>query len=212
MSNFRCLALFAGVLGLLLASCAKEPPPPRTRDEIFQEKIGLPALYLGAQTHREVIAPMSKGLHVDAQSGEVMWPALECGNPDCPGRVDGKPFIFIEPDDAVFIKSDGSIGYDKVKGAQAANKVRTSKKVVGPCPACAQIRKPGSETPQQTQQYINWVHPHVLPETATRLTELEEELQRAIRVERESRVIKPAPVNENGPKPTKADPASRPKS
>jgi len=197
-------ALLLGGLVCLLSACSKEPPPPLSRDEIFRQRLELPALYLTAKTHKRVIAPMSKGMFVDAETGEICWPALACNNPDCPGRKAGEPFVFIEPDAGSYVKPDGSIGYDPARAA--------AERVVGPCPQCAKIRDPRTETNAQRQQYISWVRPYVLPETAERMKQLDEELHRRVLFERRQ----PTPPAEDkspavdGPQPTRADPATRP--
>lgn len=190
----------------LLSSCGGEAPP-RARDEIFRERMELPALYFTAQTHQRVIAPMDKGVFVHESTGELCWPALVCNNPNCPGRKADEPLLFIEPDMGVYVKADKTIGYDAARARAVAG-------AAGPCPACAKLRRPASETPAGRQQYIDWVQPYVLPETAAAGAKLDKELQRRIRFER-SRQKAPRPDREaapapSGPQPTRADPATRP--
>ena len=190
----------------LLSSCGSETPP-RTRDEIFRERMQLPALYFTAQTHQRVIAPADKGLFVHEPTGELCWPALVCNNPDCPGRKANEPLLFIEPDMGVYVKADKTIEYD-------ATRARAATGAAGPCPACAKLRRPASEPPAQRQQYVDWVRPYVLPETAAAGAKLDEELRRRIRYERSRQKVPPAdrdaaPVP-SGPQPTRADPATKP--
>jgi hypothetical protein len=191
----------------LLASCGQSEPPPSTRDEIFRERLALPAVYFTAKTHKRVIAPASKGLFVDEQTGEVCWPALACHNPDCPGRSGGEPLLFIEPEAGVYAKPDGTIGYDRARAT-------TNQSVVAGCPACLKKRRPQTETPEQRARYVSWVKPYVLPETAARLAELDELLQRRIALDRRQRVAVPfsaqEPPADDGPRPTPADPVTRP--
>ncbi len=192
----------------LLASCSRsEPPPPPSRDEIFRQRLDLPALYFTAKTHKRVIAPASKGLFVDEQTGEVCWPALVCNNPECPGRQGDEPLLFIEPDAGVYAKPDGTIGYDRARAA-------AGRSAVAGCPACLKRRKLQKETPEERARYVSWVQPYVLPETAARLKELDELLQRRIALDRRQRVAVPfsanRPADDDGPQPTPADPAMRP--
>ena len=206
-SSFWVRRLLPGCLICLLCACSKEPPPPLSRDEIFRQRLELPALYLTAKTHKRVIAPMSKGMFVDADTGEICWPALACNNPDCPGRKAGEPFVFIEPDAGAYMKPDGSIGYDPARARAAA-----AERVLGPCPQCAKIRDPRTETDAQGKQYISWVQPYVLPETAERMEHLDEELHRRILFERRQPTL-PAEGKSpsvDSPQPTPADPATRP--
>ena len=149
---------------LLLVGCGK----PRTRDDIFQERVNLPKLYLTGDTSKEVVDSGSKGIFVDPESGEICFEAKECHNPDCPGLSGGKKYLFIDADPTVVITPDGKIGADPSKMDPNA---------IGGCPKCLEKRTPASETPEQKQQYIKWSQPHVLPETAKRLEELDAELK-----------------------------------
>lgn len=169
------LVLVAG-LACSLASCGKEP---RSRDAIFAERMELPRLYMTLHTLREVTAPSGKGIFVDEQTGEVCWPVLACHNPDCPGRTaDGQPYLFIAPDPNMVVQSDGTIGYDAKAPAPPANP-RIS--LDGTCPACRKTRNLKTESPETVQRYVNWVKPHVLPETAERERKLDEEARRRVR-------------------------------
>ena len=201
-----CALLVAGPL-CLLVSCKKETPP-RTREEIFQERMALPARYFSAKTHQRVIAPAGKGIFVDEETGEICWPALVCNNPDCPGRQGDEPLLFIEPDSAYYVKPDGTVGYD-------AARAKAERHRAGPCPECARKRDPRTETAEQRQRYIDWVKPYVLPDTAARMKQLDEEFQRRIRMERSQRTAFPigegkSTSADEGPQPTPADPSTRP--
>jgi hypothetical protein len=201
------LLLIAIALGCL-PSCSKQEPPPRSRDEIFRERMELPALYITAKSHKQVTAPAGKGMFIDAETGELCWHALACTNPDCPGRQDGEPYLFIEPDQGFYIKSDKTVGYNLA----AARAAQWSD---GTCPKCATIRNRAAESPEVRQRYVNWARPYVLPETAERMKALDEELKRCITYERTQWVApdpgnRKPPQSSGGPQPTKADPASRP--
>ncbi len=138
---------------------------------MFRERMKLPRLYLTAETRSRVIAPTDKGVFVDEASGEICWPTLVCNAPNCPGKAaDGKPLVFIAPDPCTFKKPDGTLGYDPARES-------LGEKYSGACPECLKIRDLGTETPQQRQRYIKWVRPYVLPETARRLKQLDEQRQ-----------------------------------
>jgi hypothetical protein len=107
----------------------------------------------------------------------------------------------------VYAKPDGTFGYDQARAA-------AQRSAVAGCPACLKKRRPQTETPEQRAQYVSWVNPYVLPETAERLKELDELLQRRIALDRRQRVAVPfsekEPPPDDGPQPTPADPATRP--
>lgn len=157
------------VLCLALSACG-EAPPPRTSDEIFQERLALPALYFTAQTNQRVIAPGDRGIFVDEKTGEICFRGLACLCPDCPGKnPDGTPFVFAAPDPALIIQADGSIGSDQSKAVYD--------ETFGQCPRCLETRNLKQETGEQRRQFIDWVQPHVLPENVQRMAELDAELQ-----------------------------------
>jgi hypothetical protein len=190
--------LLALIVPALLASCSKQEEAPRTRDQIFQAKLELPALYLTTGTHKRVIAPANKHVFIDPESGEPCMPALACNNPDCPAFKDGKPFVFIE-DINLFVKPDKTLGHKPKFSLTALD-----------CPECLKTRHLDTEKPEEQQRYHAWVHPYVLPETAEKMKVLDEEFQRRILYERShQRAVAPA-VPVGGPQPTRADPASRP--
>ena len=173
----RQLMLQIGLL-LTLGGCGGKDSPeptPRTRDAIFKDIQSLPTLYLTAKTNKRIIAGGDKGsgAFVDKETGEICWQAMECGNPKCPGRTGGdEPFIFITPDPGVFVESDGvTFGYDikKRKPADSATG--------GACPECLKNRNPKKETQAERDEYIKWIKPHLLPESAKRKKELEAELE-----------------------------------
>lgn len=173
MQFFVRFARMTCVLGVgaalaALTACSRDPA---TRDDIFADQMNLPAVYLTAKTNKRIIAPTSLGIHVDKETGEIAWPALACNAPNCPGRGDnGEPFLFIAPDPSMIVKPDGTLGYDR---AASAGKP-------GPtlgCPQCLKKRRLETETPEQRQQYINWVKPYVLPETAAAMKKIQQRRQ-----------------------------------
>jgi hypothetical protein len=156
-------------LGLWVGCGKNESAKPRTRDVIFLEIQSLPALYLTGKTKKRVKAPGGRGSFVDEKTDEICWPAKECGNPNCPGRgSDDLPFIFITPDSAVFLKPDGTFGYDEKK-----MNIKD-----GMCPECLTKRILKTESNADRNKYAKWVKPHVLPESAERKEELEVELEK----------------------------------
>ncbi len=193
-----CLWL-AVVLGGL-ASCSKqEEAVPRSRTDLHKDELALQAVYLTEKTHKRIIAPMSQGLFsIDPESGEVMWPAYCCTNPDCPGRQEGEPLLFIEPD---------------TKLLQEARPPGTNISCL--CPRCLAKRNLATESKEVRQQYINWVRPYVLPETAEKMKQIEAERKRRIAFERTLRKApqrekSSSPASSGGPQPTRADPSTRP--
>lgn len=179
------LLILAAVVG-----CGRSaPPPPRTRQEIFAERRGLPALFLGVETGRRVIAPGDRGVFVDPESGEVCWRALACRAPNCPGRSpDGTDLLCIEADASFFRKPDGSLGIDPARSQGRPRRL-------GFCPKCNEIRDPATETAADAERYSQWVQPYVLPETAARLAALDDEMQRRVELERRHRFT-PLPGSE----------------
>ena len=164
-------------------------------------------MYLATKSHKQVIAPGGRGVFIDPETGEVCWPALVCNNPNCPGRRNGEPFLFCEADPGVYVKSGKTLGYD-MAASQAAPHLGTG------CPRCAANRNFATETAEVRKQYINWVQPYVLPETAEKMKQLDAELQKRAAYDRTQRVApsqdRHPPPASGGPQPTRADPASRP--
>jgi hypothetical protein len=191
--RFCTVLLVAGLLAAL-ASCSKEPPPPRSQDELFRQQLDLPALYLTAHSGKRVISHIGSLPFQDQETGELCWPALICTNPDCPGRgPNGGPLIFVDPDPAYYINSEGKLAVDERRA------VKESK--LSGCPECAKHRDPAKETEKERQAYVNWVKPYVLPETAARLKELEAERQRRATFDRQQRMPKPIIKSDGGKKP-----------
>jgi len=159
---------------MMLAGCGKE----RSLQEIEQEERSLDALYLTAETGKEIAAPANKGVFVDQETGELCYPAYMCANPDCPGKESGdRPFLFIHRDVLVRTGPGGKIVRDEIPpGNDPAAFIKSRGGFLVPtCPACWEVRKGRSETPVQKQRFINWARPYVLPKTAKRMKELEQE-------------------------------------
>ena len=152
---------------------------PRSRDDIFREKVSLPALFLTVDTKQRVVAAGNQGNFIDNDTGEICWRAFECRNPKCPGKAaNGGLYLFITPDPAVFLKPDGTLGFDEKKANEAARSG-----IVSGCPECLKIRNLKSESPATREHYASFVQTHVLPETTKRLKELEEEYKRNIEID-----------------------------
>jgi hypothetical protein len=60
--------------------------------------------------------------------------------------------------------------------------------MLGNCPMCLELRDLESETDQQRHQYDVWIEEYVLPESAARLEELEEERRRRVHLDRHQRL------------------------
>jgi pSer/pThr/pTyr-binding forkhead associated (FHA) protein len=176
-------AIILSVLGIVLwvSMCLSTPPPsarsaPQTRDEIFQEKVSLPTLYLTEKTKQRVVTAGSQENFVDKKTGKICWRAFECRNPDCPAKAaDRNSYLFIIPEPGVFLTPDGTLGFDQ----EVAKKVIESGNSGG-CPECLKIRDLKSESSSIRERYASYVQPHVLPETAKRLKELNEEYKRRV--------------------------------
>ena len=156
-------------------------PDQRSRDEIFREKISLPTLYLTEKTGQRIFLQKKLDYFLDEKTGEICWRALECQNPDCPAKAaDGNLYLFTIPEPGVFLKPDGSLGFDDDVASRSAQ----LGKVAG-CPECMKKRNLESELPIIREQYADYVQPHVLPENKKRLEKLNAEYKR--RVESENR-------------------------
>ena len=175
-------------------------PPPRTRSEIFEARREVPRLYLTGKSLKRVVAPTSRGIFVDDETGEICWPALGCYNPDCPDRgAHGEPYAFIAANALAYVAEDGSIAYRQPKPLQPDVGQFSSSDKTGEmyardpsllghvCPACIEVRDLASETDADRRRYQRWIRPHELPETTERLRELNEERRRRIVWERANR-------------------------
>jgi hypothetical protein len=177
-----CGAAFLVVL--IFAGCPSEPPRPRTLADINAERDSLPAVYLSQKSLNDVIAPGNATPPViDKATGDLCWPAYMCTNPDCPAKDEGKkgrPFLFIHFDPFLTLKPDGTFEREELPpGADRNREIRARGAFPDPtCPACAKNRNFARESPQEAQKYLNWVKPYVLPESARRMKELDEEYQK----------------------------------
>jgi hypothetical protein len=169
--------LLSGLIGcMVLAGCGKD----RSIQEIEKEERSLDALYLTAETGKEITAPGNKGVFVDQETGELCYPAYMCANPDCPGKKSGdRPFLFIHRDVLVRVGPGGKVVRDEIPpGKDPVEFIKSRGGFPAPtCPACWEVRKARAETPAQKQQFIDWARPYTLPETAKRMEELEQEYQ-----------------------------------
>ena len=164
-------------------SCGSQPAPRSFRQITVQRK-QLPALFLTANTRKEVILPADVVCPVvDKETGELCWRAYVCTNPSCSGKGKtswGRPLLFIHPDPLVKVGPDGKAFYEKPPPGKEPFEylLELGGTTYPTCPECLKIRNPESETREQMMQYAHWVEPYVLPETARRLNELDEEEQR----------------------------------
>ncbi len=160
--------------GLLF--CSGCGGPRRAPVEIIQERQRLPTLFFTEKTNQPVIAPGDKLMLVDPKTKELAWPAHECANPNCPGRNNGVPFLFIRPlDVGYFVKEDDSIGHDPEKS-------RATPPYHG-CPECVKIRHLGTETPEEKALYNSFDKLHELPKSVKRRAQLDQELKEAMAVD-----------------------------
>jgi len=182
---FPCVIILLAWFALCVGGCSDPASDaPRSEEDLFQARLDLPRLYLTAETNTRVIAPARRGCFVDDETGEVCWPALACQRPDCPGRSDdGEPHIFIAPDHGVYARDDGTVDYDESRSRTDPHG--------GLCPACLQGRDPQHLSKQERKQFVNWVRPYVLPETAEQMARLDAERKRRKEFYRE-RMDRPA--------------------
>jgi hypothetical protein len=137
----------SGLALVCLIGCSRV----RSTDEISTEKRQMPRLFLTAKTHTRVVGVKTQGMFKDDATGEDSWPALQCTNPDCPGRNGEEPALFICFD------------------------VSASKG----CPACAKKRNFKTESDADRAKYLKFVEPYELPEVRARLHALDEEFKLA---------------------------------
>jgi len=177
--NARVLLLLCALpLITFTAGCEKKHRP---LEEIEEEKRNLPTLYLTHPSRKRVIAPSSRGVHVDEATGEIAYQPYECTNPDCPGRTPEGNYQFVHPDVLLSVGPSGEIVYGSVpQGVDYEAYVKSKGGHMTPtCPKCLEIRDLKNETDEQRKQYQNWVQSYQLPDTIERREELEKEYQAA---------------------------------
>jgi hypothetical protein len=181
-------------VGLIVAAglgCSREKRP-RTRNDIFQDRLKVETLYLTEDGQR-VVKPGSpeRVVVVDAAAGKLAWLAWQCNNPQCPGRkAANSPLVFPWPDPFAYVKPDGTVGIRQPLTPEDQKKMEDFGEQK--CPECLKRRNLASETPQQRQQYKDWCVPHVLPEAAKRLAELDAELKQLVAKEQERKKARQA--------------------
>lgn len=127
-------------------------PEPRPVEEISNEQLTLNRLYMTEKTHRRIIAPTNKGLFVDEVTGENVFPAYTCNNPQCPKRgTEDDPHLFIFVD--------------------------RSKLPI--CFACFDAYKLEGATQRELHPYLLWTRPYKMKETERRVKQLDSERKRA---------------------------------
>lgn len=163
--------------GLAMAGCQRAE---RSITEIEAEMRALDVLYLTADSGREVRAPATRGIFVDEATGELCFPAYQCGDPDCPGRkAEDRPFLFVHRDVMLRAGPDGAVVRDAFPAGQdPVAFIRSRGGFPDPtCPACRE-RPGGRPDAVGGARDADWVQPYTLPETAARRSQLEEEYQR----------------------------------
>ena len=163
----------------LAVGCGGEKQP-RHSDQIFQDRLKVDTLFLTEDGQR-ITRPMNPQSLVvfDAAAGKIAWPAFQCNNPDCPGRnADGSPYLFSRSNPFVSVQADGLISTRSQ--STPADFELFQKYAEVKCPACLKKRNRSSESPRQSQQYVDWCQSYVLPSAAKRLAELDRELQKTL--------------------------------
>lgn len=186
---------------LLLLVCAfsckdkvesvQEPEPePRTRDEIFADRINVVSLYMSSSGEQRR-GPGGKGYF--AEGGKVFWPVMECANLKCPGRHEiGSPHIFVIPDPGVVVLGSNKLSYD-VDRARAA----TNNATYYGCRKCVPLRIAwvarsglGEETWEQKELYEGFAVPHELPESKKQLADFNAEMVKRVQWEKRQKAKK----------------------
>lgn len=176
------LLVWAVLLALVPTGCGTKSSTPRTRNDVFRDRLLVETLFLTADGRRSV-RPMNPDRAIVAEDGSLAWPAWQCNNPDCPGRQpDGSPLVFPWPDPFQIVGPDGQITVRQP--LNDADEKLFEKFSEQNCPACLPQRKPTQESKTRRQQYKDWCQPHVLPAAAKRLQELERELEEMLARER----------------------------
>lgn len=161
LTNHRAWLYFSLLLPLL-AGCG-DPPPTPTLQGMYDEERTLPAVFLVEGTNEQVILPGDRGAW--AHEGKLAWIAMTCTNPDCPGAGAAEPVLFTDPNPAVVLNADGTLGYGR-------SQTPSTSKLPGNCPECLELRDLASETAEDRQKYLEFVRPYVLPGTDERRAEL----------------------------------------
>jgi len=133
---------------------------PRSIEKISNEQASLNRLYMTEKTQRQIIAPTNMGLFVDQVTGENVWPAYTCHNPDCPKKgTDDDPYLFV-----LFDRSKPPI-----------------------CPACVRAFQLSGAGQEELTPYLRWTRPYELEEKKRRVKQLDAERKRAYRALKESK-------------------------
>ena len=137
---------------------------PRSMEEISKEQLTLNRLYITEKTHRHIIAATNKGLFVDEVTGENVWPAYTCHNPDCPDKgTDENPHLFIFID-------------------------RSRLPI---CFACFETFHLEGATQEVLAPYLRWTRPYELEEKTRRIKQLDAERKRAYRAKKRAQIGMP---------------------
>ncbi|MCA9267069.1 MAG: hypothetical protein KDA41_01295 [Planctomycetales bacterium] len=170
----RMVAAFLAALVVAQSACSRSERP-RTKDDIFQDRLTVDTLYITADG-QQITAPgnADRALVVDQAAGAIAWPAWRCDNPACPGRsATGEPFVFPWPDPFASVSSAGAIVIRQP--VSDADFKTMDDYAEQKCPQCLAQRNIARESDETRQQYKNWCQPHVLPSAAKRLAELDAE-------------------------------------
>ncbi len=156
-------------VALICLPIACEDDKPRSRDDLFTEQRELPKLFMTAKTHKRIEAPASRNIFIDEGTGETAWPAAECHAPNCPGREGDTLYLFPDINPAMHAKPDGTIAPGTPPEGNNGGKP------AGFCPKCWKAFNLANAGQDKQREYNLYVKPHVLPETAKRMAELEQE-------------------------------------
>ena len=83
---------------------------------------------------------------VDPRTGNVAWRAMVCDNPNCSGRLDGKPHVFTHPVDDPPLTADGRINHGAWDRMSIAHFYSLK------CPACGDNKQLHEYDPPQVAE------------------------------------------------------------
>lgn len=152
-------------------------PPPRAGTEITAARDKLPVLFLTPSGREVQLTRQAREPSFDPETKELLWRAMTCTNPDCPGKDKGKngrPFLFICPDPTYEAGSNGPVIAQPKPGEPAAGTIRHLGRAMH-CPECLKIRDLAAENDEQRQRYQGWRQTYLLPEAKARGEQLNRE-------------------------------------
>ena len=127
------------LLALFITACGgnKSKQEGLTRNELLERKAERFVLYMDKRRERK-FAPDGQPFIHDPIVNKIFWRVMECTRPVCPGRIAGRPHLFIVPDNSMSVGEDGAIMFvDSFNDAgNVLNDGAYVETLVGLCPEC----------------------------------------------------------------------------